>query len=106
MIMMIHSRVHRTFCHQQTRSPREREMWKRIKDFSISDPGVLGLDNDQHVRKVKEDNYAYLVDYTTVSLARSQDCTYAAIQDRFPFMFSYSIGFPRNSALKEPFNEV
>ncbi len=91
---------------QQANSPTEQEMWKKIKHFNTSDPSVLGLDNNRHIQKVKEDNYAYIVDYTTVSLARSQDCNFAAIQDRFPFMFPFSLGFPRNSALKEPSNEM
>ena len=81
-------------------------MWRKIEVFNLSDPGVLGLDNNRHIQKVKEENYAYIIDYTAVRLARSHDCSFAAINDRFDFMYPYAVGFPRNSALREPFNKV
>ncbi len=81
-------------------------MWRKISAFSRSDPAVLDFDNNHHIQKAREEKYGYLIDYTAVRLAHSQDCDFAAIDDRFNFMYPYSVGFPRNSALKDLFNEV
>ncbi len=84
----------------------EHELWRKISAFNKSDPDVLGLNHDRHFQKVKEESYAYIIDYTPASFARSQDCAFATIDDRFNFMYPYSVAFPRNSALRDPFSGV
>ncbi len=81
-------------------------MWRKISAFSRPDPAVLDFDNNHHIQKAKEAKYGYLIDYTAARLARSQDCDLAAIDDRFNFMHPYCVAFPRNSVLKDLFNEV
>ncbi len=84
----------------------EQELWRKISAFNKSDPGVLGLDNHRHIQKVKEEKYAYLIDFAAVRQARSEDCGFVTIDDRFSFMLPYTVGIPRNSALEDLFNEV
>jgi ionotropic kainate glutamate receptor 2 len=69
-----------------------------------SDDDILSIDNDLHLEKVLKENYAYIVDSSTVKYL-IENCSYVSIPDKLPMVFPYALGFRKHSAYTKLFTD-
>jgi hypothetical protein len=90
---------------QNSRNAVLRGLSAKIDDWVTSDPEVLSMEMDVHMRKVMAGNYAFLTDSITGELFVRKYCELDAVLDYESVNVPYTVNLPRHSAYTRLFDQ-
>ena len=70
------------------------------------DPDVLSTDHSQHIRKVKQGGYIYILDVTSAHAETSKNCDLISGKASELFVMYYSFALRKNSAYGPAINQM
>ena len=68
------------------------------------DPSVLSIKHSEHISKLYQENYAYIVDLMSAIEAQEKDKDLMIMDEMFP-VFNYAFAFPEGSSYTAHINQ-
>ncbi|ESO96489.1 hypothetical protein LOTGIDRAFT_115937, partial [Lottia gigantea] len=82
-------------------TPDTKALWAGVVKFNKTDPVVLSIDVDTHLKKVANGNYAFLADKAMLEIKMATECDWVFLKELF-YPLQYAVGLP----MKSPYNKL